>query len=62
MKVYSMIYLMILIMHYKYLYFLVYIWSKFKVFDFSKSENDIYFGTEGVPVLYSPIQFVFVYI
>jgi hypothetical protein len=35
-------------MHYKYLYILIYIWSKFKAFDFSGSENDIYFGTEGV--------------
>jgi hypothetical protein len=48
MKVYSTIYLMILIMHYKYLYILIYIWSKFKAFDFSGRENDIYFGTERV--------------
>jgi len=34
-------------MHHKY-YFLIYIWSKLKVFDFSRSENDIYFETEGV--------------
>jgi hypothetical protein len=37
-------------MHYKYLYILIYIWSKFKAFDFSGSENDVYFGTEGVLV------------
>jgi hypothetical protein len=39
---------MILIINYKYYYFLVYIWSKLKVLDFSGSEKDIYFGTEGV--------------
>jgi hypothetical protein len=42
MKVYSMIYLMILIMYY------IYIWSKLKVLDFSASENDFYFRTEGL--------------
>jgi hypothetical protein len=51
MKVYLTIYLMILIMHYKYFYILVYIWSEFKTFDFSGNENNIYFGTEGVSTM-----------
>jgi hypothetical protein len=48
MKVDLTIYLMILIMYYKYF---VYIWSKSKLFDFSKSENDIYFGKGSRPLL-----------
>jgi hypothetical protein len=43
-----MIYLIILIIFYKILIFFTYIWSKLKLFDFSRSENNIYFGMEGV--------------
>jgi hypothetical protein len=35
-------------MYYKYQYSFIYNWSKFKKADFSGSENDLYFGTEGV--------------
>jgi hypothetical protein len=48
MIVYSTIYVTILIMYYKYYYSSIYNWSKFKKIDFSRSENDFYFGTEGV--------------
>jgi hypothetical protein len=44
-----MLYLMIFIMHGKYKYTFVYIWSNFKGFDSSESEMCIYFDTEGVP-------------
>jgi hypothetical protein len=53
MIVYSTIYLMILIMYYKYYYSFIYNWSKFKKADFSKSENDFYFRTEGVLSTYA---------
>jgi hypothetical protein len=43
-----MIYLMVLIIYYKYQYFLIYVWTKLKAFDSSGSENDIYFGAEGI--------------
>ena len=39
---------MMLIMHHKYKYFLIYVWSKLKIFNFLRCENDIYFRTEGV--------------
>ena len=42
------IYSMILIMYYKYQYSFIYNWSKLIKVDFSGSENDFYFGTEGV--------------
>jgi hypothetical protein len=48
MKVYSTIYLMILIMYYKYQYSFIYNWSKLKIVDFSESENVFCLGTEGV--------------
>ena len=37
-------------MYYKYKYYFIYNWSKLKNIDFSGSENDFYFGTEGVEV------------
>jgi hypothetical protein len=40
LKVYSTIYLIILITYYKYEYFLIYNWLKLKIIDFSLSEND----------------------
>jgi hypothetical protein len=52
MIVFSTIYLMILIMCYKCYYSFIYNWSKFKKVDFSGSENDFYFGTEGVMFYY----------
>jgi hypothetical protein len=51
MTVYLTIYLMILIMYYKYYYSFIYNWSKFKKVYFSGSENDFYFGIEGVLLL-----------
>jgi len=39
---------MILIMYYKYQYSFIYNWSKLIKIDLSGSENDFYFGTEGV--------------
>jgi hypothetical protein len=45
MIVYSTIYLMILIMYYKYYYSFIYNWSKFKKVDFLGSENEFCFGT-----------------
>jgi hypothetical protein len=45
MKIYSSIYLMILIMYYKYHYFLIYL-IKLKNTDYSESENVFLFGTE----------------
>jgi len=44
MKTDLTIYLMKLIMYYKYYYFLVYIWSKLEVFNYLGSENDIFRG------------------
>jgi len=35
--------LMMLIMHHKYKYFLIYIESKLKIFDFLKNENDTFY-------------------
>ena len=40
---------MIIIIHGKYKYTFVYIWSNLKGFDSSKSEMCVYFDTEGVP-------------
>jgi hypothetical protein len=51
MKVYLMIYLMILIMYYKYQYSFIHNWSKLKKVDFSRSENVFCFGTKGVVVI-----------
>ena len=48
MKIYLMVHLMMLIMYHKYNYFLIYVWSKLKMFNFLGSENDIYFRMEGV--------------
>jgi hypothetical protein len=39
---------MTLMMHYKYYYFLIYLWLKLKLFDLSASENDNLHGMEGV--------------
>jgi len=39
---------MVLITHYKYQYFLNYIWSKLRIFDSFGCENYILFGTEIV--------------
>jgi hypothetical protein len=46
MKVYSMIYLMVLITYHKYSYFVKYIWSNLKLLIFLESENDSFLSTE----------------
>jgi len=49
-------YLIILITCHKYQYFLVYILSKLKVFDFLGSVNDIFYGMEGMFRLYGNLR------
>ena len=47
-KIYSMVYVMILIMYYKYYNSFIYNWSKLKKVVFSGSKNEFFFRTEEV--------------
>ena len=47
---------MVLTLYHKCLHFFIYIWSKFKLFNFSKNENCILLSTKGVHSTYAPLH------